>query len=100
MDRIRVRSSLPGRHRFWVAGLYRNEHLEQALRQGLTPAASKRSVTANLVTGTLLVRLEDPLEPSHLVERIERILSEFSARTALPWSSSSSAGAGGPFICH
>ena len=83
-DRIRIRSSLPGRHRFWIAGLYRNEPLEAALRQGLTPPASQRSVSANLVTGTLLVRLEEPLDPGRLVERIDRILSDFSARTGTP----------------
>jgi Ca2+-transporting ATPase len=85
-DRIRLRSSLPGRHRLWVAGLYRNQDLEQALRSALSTPVAQHSVSANLVTGTLLVRTAEPLAPSGLIERIERVLLDFSAQTGTPLS--------------
>jgi P-type Ca2+ transporter type 2C len=81
-ERIRLRSSLPGRHRVWVAGLYRNSDLEQALRLGLGPRAKDSSV--NLITGTLLVRSDQSLEVRELVERIETVLRDFSQSTGTP----------------
>src|SRR5688572_20296355 len=44
-----VRSVLPGRFRFWVPGLYRNEGLKRALESGLHGAESRRRVSANVI---------------------------------------------------
>ena len=81
---IRLRSSVRGRHRLWIAGLYRNLPLEQELRQRLTAAAPKHSLSANLITGTLLVCTDEGLDPSGLIAEIEMVLHDFSRRTGTP----------------
>ncbi len=81
---IRLRSSVRGRHRLWIAGLYRNVPLEQELRQRLTAARPKHSLSANLITGTLLVCTDEALDPSGLMADIETVLHDFSLRTGTP----------------
>jgi Ca2+-transporting ATPase len=77
---VRLRSSLPGRHRVWIAGLYHNPTLEQALERGLRERGQK-AVRANLVTATLLVRTEERLGAAALIEQIVAVLDEFSMGT-------------------
>ncbi|HVZ34826.1 MAG TPA: cation-transporting P-type ATPase, partial [Polyangiaceae bacterium] len=77
---MRLRSSLPGRHRLWIAGLYHNPRLEQALERGLRDRGQK-AVRANLVTATLLVRTEERLGAAALIEQIVAVLDEFSMGT-------------------
>src|SRR4051812_2187393 len=81
---IRLRSSVRGRHRLWIAGLYRNLPLEQELRQRLAGAAAKHSLSANLITGTLLVCTDEALDPSGLIAEIETVLHDFARRTGTP----------------
>jgi Ca2+-transporting ATPase len=78
-DRIQLRSSLPGRHRIWVAGLYRNERLEHALRRNLQ--ASSFGLEFNLVTGTLLIRVEPQVPAQALLQRIDDAIRHFSLET-------------------
>ncbi|HVZ31803.1 MAG TPA: cation-transporting P-type ATPase, partial [Polyangiaceae bacterium] len=77
---VRLRSSLPGRHRLWIAGLYHNPTLEQALERGLRERGQK-AVRANLVTATLLVRTEEQFGVSALIEQIVAVLDEFAMGT-------------------
>jgi Ca2+-transporting ATPase len=81
---IRLRSSVRGRHRLWIAGLYRNVQLERELRQRLSAAAPKHSLSANLITGTLLVCTDEALDSSGLIAQIETVLHDFSQRTGTP----------------
>ena len=81
---IQLRSSVRGRHRLWIAGLYRNAQLERELRQRLGATAPKHSLTANLITGTLLVCTDEALDPNGLISQIETVLHDFSRQTGTP----------------
>src|SRR4051794_28364811 len=80
---IRVRSAVPGRYRIWIAGLYRNEALQQALERGLNGAESGRTVAANAIAGTVLVSGPRDARVEALVSEIETLVHEYAARSAI-----------------
>jgi P-type Ca2+ transporter type 2C len=81
---IRIRSALPGRYRIWVAGLYRNEALEQALEKALLAPSSRRSATINITSGTLLVRTAADEHIESLVQELEGVLARFAKENSIP----------------
>jgi Ca2+-transporting ATPase len=75
---VRLRSALPGRFRIWIAGLYQNSELKSALESTLN-AASSRSASVNVISGTLLVRTPLDTSADALVREIELIVERFAA---------------------
>ena len=70
-----VHTSVPGRVRFRIPGLRRNEPLKRALETGLA-GNGVRAVSANTCTGTVLVLYDN----SHPLEEIERRVREVASR--------------------
>lgn len=83
---VRVRSSVPGRHRFWVSGLYRNEALRRALEQRLTLSngAGEQRVVVNPITATILVLAPRATAAGALAGAIDALVSEFARDNGVP----------------
>jgi len=77
-----VRSASPGRFRFWVPGLYRNEGLKQAIESGLNGAESRRRVSVNVLAASLLVVTPERAEAQTLVSEVEALLRRFVSQTS------------------
>jgi P-type Ca2+ transporter type 2C len=80
---IQVLSALPGRFRIRVPGLYRNHELEHSLRRGLNGSASRRKVSANVVSATLLVRAPEDTAADTLIDEIVALVQAFAAERGL-----------------
>jgi Ca2+-transporting ATPase len=80
---IQVLSALPGRFRIRVPGLYRNPELERSLRRGLNGSASRRRVSVNVVSATLLVRAHDELQSERLIDEIRELVQAFTRESGI-----------------
>ncbi len=69
-----VHSSVAGRTRFEIAGLYRSSRLKQKLEAALTDVNGVNSVTANSLTGRVLVFYNPDLTIDDIVTAIEEHL--------------------------
>jgi len=74
-----IHTAVPGRARFSVAGLKRNDRVRRALEAGLA-GRGIRSVTASTATGTVLVLFES----GHDIVGITRRLGEVAERALDP----------------
>jgi Ca2+-transporting ATPase len=77
-------AGVAGRTRFEVAGLYRSPRIQQRLEQALNAVDGVRGVTANTLTGRLLVVYDAKLTIDDLVALIEEQVGDatpFAART-------------------
>jgi Ca2+-transporting ATPase len=74
-----IHTAVPGRARFSVAGLKRNDRVRRAIEAGLA-GRGVRSVSASTTTGTVLVLFET----GHALVKITRRLGEFAERALDP----------------
>jgi len=66
--------SLPGRVRLRVAGLYRNERVRAQLEHRLAALAWIERVSANVITGQVLVLFDPGRSPDEVVSAVEEVL--------------------------
>jgi hypothetical protein len=71
-----LHDSVPGRVRFRVQGLYRHPPRCQAIEEGLAGHRIVRSVTANPVTATVLVRFDPAAERQELEQALAALLAQ------------------------
>jgi Ca2+-transporting ATPase len=71
-----VHASIAGRTRFEVAGLYRSNRIKQKLESALSDISGINRVTANSLTGCLLVLYDPGISMEDIVAAIEEHLDE------------------------
>ncbi len=71
-----VHSSVAGRSRFEVAGLYRSRHIKQKLESALAAFNGVHQVSANQLTGKLLVLYATDIELEDIVDIIQQQLDD------------------------
>ena len=71
-----VHARIAGRTRFEVAGLYRSVQMKDKLETALSLVSGVNSVTANSVTGRLLVLYDPAISLDEIIDAIERQLDE------------------------
>ena len=74
----------PGRVRIQVVGLYRNEKQKTRLEQGLRLLPGVQRVSANILTGTVLVTFDLALSTTAITTQIGRIRQGLPLQTAQP----------------
>ncbi len=87
-----VHNSVKGRIRYRVKGLYRNDALKRCLEDALPEQPGIEHVSANTLTGNVLVLYERDFEPAQVTARLSELLGEgksngsggVSARPAAP----------------
>lgn len=75
-----IHTTVQGRARFQVGGLYRSLGLQQYLEQQLRQQPGILSVSANTLTGTVLVKFEPDQTVTDLEQKITALVSEYQAR--------------------
>ncbi|HTV20155.1 MAG TPA: HAD-IC family P-type ATPase [Polyangiaceae bacterium] len=80
---VRLRSAVPGRFRLWVPGLYRNDDLGRTLERGLNGSKSGRTVSANVLSATVLVLTPKDAVVDALIEEVEALIERFAGDNAL-----------------
>ena len=80
---LRLRSSIPGRQRWDVDGLFRNAALSEALHHRLTRTPCIHEVHANVRTGRLLLLFDATHVPREIVALLTAALNEVLASPAL-----------------
>lgn len=72
-----VHDAVPGRTRYRVKGLYRDEVLKRVLEFRLSRLAEVTEVSANPLTGNLLVCYNSHHTPKTMAARVEEIVSDY-----------------------
>lgn len=99
-----VHDAVPGRTRYRVKGLYRDEVLKRVLEFRLSRLAEVTEVSANPLTGNLLVCYNSHHTPETMAARVEEIVSDYlthshnPATAAAPGQVSPASPAGTPWL--
>lgn len=73
-----IHTAVRGRARYQVSSLYRSEPLKHYLELRLTDQPAIHSVSANPLTGNILVLFDPDISPSEILSRIEKIVSDYN----------------------
>lgn len=76
-----VHDAVPGRTRYRVKGLYRDEILKRILELRLSRLAEVTEVSANPLTGNLLVCYNSHHTPTTMAARVEEIVADYLANS-------------------
>ena len=72
---IKVVHCLPGRVRLRIAGLYRNPTQKERIEQHIVRQPGIRAVSANILTGTVLIQCDPAISVEEVQARVVRILA-------------------------
>ncbi|MEJ2386892.1 MAG: cation-transporting P-type ATPase [Chromatiaceae bacterium] len=86
----------PGRARFRVLGLYRQEQRCRSVERGLCARSGIRSARANPLTASILVRFDPALDSLRLQQAIETLLAQHGVRLGANRAEKSPTEAGEP----
>ena len=75
-----IHTAVPGRVRFKVDGLYRSEALKRLLEVQLARLQEITHVSANALTGNILVCFNSGNNPDTIASLIEALVGEFNQR--------------------
>ncbi len=80
-----IHNSIKGRVRFHIDGLYRNEDMQSFLTMTLSGFHETREVSANTLTGNILIIYEATCNPRVIIMAVEQAVAHYDQnRTACP----------------
>jgi P-type Ca2+ transporter type 2C len=91
-----IHTTVPGRARYKIEGLYRSESLKQHLESRLVAIDSIQAASASALTGNILVRFDPALNAAEIVALLDGVVAEHRKRTANDRGGSSHLNANGP----
>src|SRR5262245_18629355 len=71
-----IHTAVPGRARFKIEGLYHCESLKQLLESRLAQTKSVKEVSANPLTGNLLLSFNSDKTPEFITSLLEQVIAE------------------------